>query len=83
MPPEMADQFDALILQGATTTDLEARRAVYEEIQHKAQENAVNVWMYQVLNRDHLQPWIQGYYYNSAYGQSAYNWIYALTKVAP
>ena len=83
MPQEMADEFDALILKGATLTDPEARRAVYEELQHKAVENAVNIWMYQVLNRDHLQPWMKGYYYNPAYGQSAYNWIYALSKVAP
>jgi len=83
MPKEMADEFDALILKGATTTEPEARRAIYEELQRKAVENAVNVWMYQVLNRDHLQPWIQGYYYNPAYGQAAYNWIYALSKVAP
>ena len=58
-------------------------RAVYEEIQLEAQEDAVDIWMYQALDSVHLQDWIKGYYYNPAYCQAAYTWIYALSKVAP
>jgi len=80
MPKEVADQFDALILKGATLTDPAQRKPIYEEIQRMSQEKAVNVWMYQQLERLHFQTWIKGYYFNPAYQQSEYNWIYALSK---
>jgi peptide/nickel transport system substrate-binding protein len=83
MPPDKAVEFDELIVQGATLTDPEARRAVYEELQLKAQEEAVNIWMYQQLERYHYLPWIKGFYYNPAYNQPPYNWIYTLSKEKP
>jgi peptide/nickel transport system substrate-binding protein len=83
MPEEKAAEFDALIVQGATYTTVEDRRPVYEELQLKAQEDAVNIWEYQVLARYHLQPWIKGFYFNPAYMQPPYTWIYALSKEAP
>ncbi len=82
MPEEMAAEFDALIVEGAVLTTVEERRPVYEELQLKAQEEGVNTWMYQVLGRYHFQPWIKGFYYNPAYGQPPYTWIYALSKEA-
>ncbi|MBC7252248.1 MAG: ABC transporter substrate-binding protein, partial [Anaerolineae bacterium] len=36
MPQEMAAEFDAMVVQGATLTDPEERRPVYEELQLKA-----------------------------------------------
>jgi peptide/nickel transport system substrate-binding protein len=83
MPEEMAAEFDALIVKGATLTTVEERRPVYEELQLKAQEECVNIWEYQQLDRYHFQPWIKGFYYNPAYGQPPYSWIYALSKEAP
>ncbi len=83
MPEEMAAEFDALVVKGATLTDPKERRPVYEELQLKAQEEAVNIWEYQVLARYHLQPWIKGFYFNPAYMQPPYTWIYALSKEAP
>jgi ABC-type transport system substrate-binding protein len=83
MPPEIAAEFDNLILQGATLTTVEERRPIYEELQLKAQEEAVNVWEYQVLTRYHFQEWIKGFYFNAAYSQPPYTWIYALSKEAP
>jgi hypothetical protein len=56
---------------------------VYEEIQLKAQEEAANIWEYQSLDRAHFQTWIKGFYFNPAYGQPPYTWIYALSKEAP
>ena len=53
---------------------------LFAELQRKAQEEAVNIWMYQVLDRWHLQPWMKGFYNNPAYSQPPYNWIYALSK---
>jgi peptide/nickel transport system substrate-binding protein len=83
MPEDKAAEFDALIVKGATLTTPEERRPVYEELQLKAQEEAVNIWMYQQLDRWHFQTWIKGYYNNPAYNQPPYTWIYALSKEKP
>jgi peptide/nickel transport system substrate-binding protein len=82
MTEETAAEFDALIVEGATLTAPEDRRPVYEELQLKAQEEAVNIWMYQVLSRYHLQDWMHGFYFNPAYGSPPYSFVYALSKSA-
>jgi ABC-type transport system substrate-binding protein len=69
-----------LIEEAASYTTPEQRRPVYEEIQLKAQEDAVVVWMYQAVGRIHLQRWMQGFYFNPAYFQAPYTYIYALSK---
>jgi peptide/nickel transport system substrate-binding protein len=83
MTEDYAAKYDELIKQGASLPTVEERRPVYEQIQLSAQEDGVNIWAYQVLGREHFQKWIQGFYYNSAYSQASYTWIYALSKVAP
>ena len=83
MPEDKAAEFDALIEEAAALTTAEERRPVYEEIQLKAQEEAVIIWMYQAVGRVHLQPWIKGFYFNPAYSAASYSYIYALSKEAP
>ncbi len=83
MPEEIAAEYDALIEQAASLTSAEERRPVYEQIQLKAQEDAVVIWLYQVVGRVHLQDWIKDYYFNPAYTGDAYSYIYALSKEAP
>jgi len=83
MPPETAQLFDDMIVKGASLTAVEERIPVYEELQLMAEEYAVDVWLYQELGRSHFQKWISGYYFNPAYSQPEYTWIYALEKVAP
>jgi peptide/nickel transport system substrate-binding protein len=83
MPEEEAAQFHDLILQGVASSDPAVRTPIYEEIQLKAQEDAVNIWLYQELLRSTFQDWIKGYYFNPAYTAPEYAWIYALQKVAP
>jgi peptide/nickel transport system substrate-binding protein len=80
MPEEYAVKYDALIEEAASYTTAEERRPVYEEIQLAAQEDAVVIWMYQAVGRVHLQRWMQGFYYNPAYFQAPYTYIYALSK---
>jgi peptide/nickel transport system substrate-binding protein len=80
MTPDEAAAFDALILEGASLTDPEERRPVYEEIQLKAQEDAVNIWMYQAVGRVHFQEWIHDFYYNPGYSSAENTWVYALSK---
>ena len=36
--------------------------------------------MYQPIGRSHFQKWIHGFYYNPAYYQAEYTYIYALSK---
>jgi ABC-type transport system substrate-binding protein len=85
MTDDYKSKYDALILQGVATSDLEERRNFYVEIQLDAQVDAVNVWLYQEVASTYLQEWIKGYYYNPAYFTTnpAYTWIYALSKEAP
>lgn len=83
MPAEKAAEFEELIMKAASLTDPDERRPIYEQIQLKAQEEVVNIWMYQLLDRWHFQPWIKGFYNNPAFGQPPYSWIYALSKEKP
>jgi hypothetical protein len=52
-------------------------------LQMKAANEAVNIWMYQVLEGFHYQMWINGFYLNPAYGNPEYGWIYSMSKKAP
>ncbi|MDY6877122.1 MAG: ABC transporter substrate-binding protein [Chloroflexota bacterium] len=83
MPEDMAAEFDAMIEEAASYTTVEERRPLYEAIQLKAQEEAVVIWMYQPLGRYHFQESIKGFYFNPAYQQKTYSYIYALSKEAP
>ena len=80
MKPDLAAEFDALVEEGAALTDPEERRAVYETIQLRAQEEATSIWLYQPVGRAHFQQWIGDYYYNPAYANTTYSYIYALAK---
>jgi len=80
MKPDLAAEFDALVEEGAALTDAEERRAVYETIQLRAQEEATSIWLYQPVGRAHFQRWIHDYYYNPAYPNTTYSYIYALSK---
>jgi peptide/nickel transport system substrate-binding protein len=83
MTEDYATKYDAWVVEGVQEADPAKRKAIYETIQLAAQEDAVNLWAYQVTWMTPLQEWIKGYYYNPAYPQSEYTWIYALSKVAP
>lgn len=83
MPEEIAAEFDALIEEAAAYTTVEERRPIYEELQLKAQEDAVMIWMYQPVGRYHFQESIKGFYFNPAYQAKTYSYIYALSKEAP
>lgn len=82
-PDEKAAEFDNLILEGVKINDPKARAKHYETIQTKAAEEAVNIWMYQFLEGFHYQTWIDGFYFNPAYGNPEYGWIYSMKKTAP
>jgi len=83
MTDDYKAKYDQWILDGVKETDQEKRRAIYEQVQLASQEDAVVVWMYQVNWMTPLQLWIKDYFYNPAYFQQPYTWIYALAKEAP
>jgi len=83
LPEELASQIDGLIAEGTSYTDPEKRRVVYEKLQKLTTDQAINVWMYQQLDANYFQTWVHGFYYNPAYGNPEYGWIYSLSKVAP
>jgi peptide/nickel transport system substrate-binding protein len=83
MTEEYAAKYDDLIIRGAQATDPAEREAIYQEIQLAAQEDAPVIWMYQLLDMHPFQEWIKGWYFNPAYSQPEYSWIYALSKEAP
>ena len=81
LPEALQKKYDAWILEGAALTDQEERRKIYEQIQlGAAEEDVINIWMYQVLDGIHFQTWVKGFYYNPAYGNPEYGWLYALSK---
>jgi peptide/nickel transport system substrate-binding protein len=80
---ELAAEIDGLIAEAAASADPEVRRPIYEEIQLRAQEEALAIWAYQQMVRYHFSPWIEGWYFNPAYTMGAYAYIYALDKVGP
>ena len=81
--PELAAEFDAMIGEAAALTEVDDRRPIYEELQLKAQEEAVMLFAYQRTDRFHYQRWIDGWYFNAALSSPQYAYIYAMTKEAP
>jgi peptide/nickel transport system substrate-binding protein len=80
MPEELAAEYDTLIEWAASLTTVEERRPLYEQLQLKAQQDAVAIWLYQPFAYHHLQTWIKGYYYSAAV---PVDYIYAFSKEAP
>ncbi len=76
-------KYDDLIFKGVHETDQAKRKPIYEEIQLDSEQDAVVIWMYQTTAMEPFQQWIKGFYYNPAYFEKAYTWIYALSKQAP
>ncbi len=82
MTEDYKKKYDDMIVEGANAKEAD-RPAIYEKIQTAAQEDAVDIWMYQMMEGYPFQSWIKGFYFNPAYGNPEYGWIYSLSKVAP
>lgn len=81
-PEELQARIDELIDQGVATTDPEERRAIYEELQQISYEEALDMFLYQTLERAYMQEWISGWYFNPIQPEQ-YSYLYSLTKEAP
>jgi peptide/nickel transport system substrate-binding protein len=83
MTDDYKTKYDDLIKQGVQETDQAKRAAIYQEIQLDSEQDAVVIWMYQQTWMVPMQLWMKDFYYNPAYYQQEYTWIYALAKEAP
>jgi peptide/nickel transport system substrate-binding protein len=83
LAPDLAARIDGLILDGAKETDPAKRRLIYEELQRISTDEVINIWMYQALDGIHFQKWINGFFYNPAFGNPEIAFFYGLSKDHP
>jgi len=77
---EMAKkEFDPLIEDAMETVDKEERRKIYYELQKKAQEMAIDVWLPQAEGTRFLRTWVQDVPFNPMFANS-WSYVYPITK---
>jgi peptide/nickel transport system substrate-binding protein len=81
-PAALLKQTDALIAQAASESDQTKRAALYSQLQNIAYENALDIFVVQPLDRQYMQSWVKGFYYNPIYPGTAPTglYFYALSK---
>lgn len=82
LPEDLCGSWDELMQQAVRESDPEAAAAIYEQLQAEAVANFIDIWGFQPTGRAYLQMWIDGYYFNPAFGDEELYYA-ALTKVAP
>lgn len=66
-PADLQTQMDQLITQAAQSNDSTQRAQIYGQLQNLAYENALDIFVVQPQNRQYMQDWVTGYYYNPIY----------------
>ncbi len=77
-PKALQSQMDTLVTQAVTSTSDQTRASDYSQLQNLSYQNALDIFVVQPLNRQYLQNWVQGFYYNPAL--YTMNYFYALSK---
>jgi peptide/nickel transport system substrate-binding protein len=75
---DLQAQLDKLITSGVQTVDSAARAKIYSQLQDLSYQNALDLWIEQPQGRHYEQLWVQGWYYNPAFGTDIY--FYPLSK---
>ena len=75
-PEGLSQEFDALVERCVTLLGDEARLC-YEELQTKAMDSAIDIFLVQGTGRRYEQLWVKGWYSNPAYPGT---WFYPLSK---
>jgi peptide/nickel transport system substrate-binding protein len=83
LTPEIKARIDGLVLEGAKETDEAKRKVIYEQIQKIAMDEAINIWLYQGMDGIHYQKWVDGFFFNPAFGNAEIAFFYGLSKVPP
>ncbi|TEU11667.1 MAG: ABC transporter substrate-binding protein [Anaerolineales bacterium] len=81
-PEDLQARIDELIDKGVATSDPEERRVIYEELQQISYDEALDIFIYQQLERCYVQEWISGWYFHPMSPEHYFN-LYFLSKVAP
>jgi peptide/nickel transport system substrate-binding protein len=76
-PAEMQASFDEKIDAAVISTDPDERNALYAELQQMANDEAINIWLYQATGRFYLNKDVSGWFNHPL---SPGLWYYALGK---
>lgn len=79
-PDDLRKGIDDLADQGLTTKDGAKREEIYRKLQQISYEQAVDIFIYQTVRREHFQDWIHGFYFNPLYPKNGFSYVYALSK---
>jgi peptide/nickel transport system substrate-binding protein len=65
-PEELCGPWDEIIPEAVALsgTDPDAARALYEQLQAEAMDNAIDIFIYQPTARHYEQRWVQGWYFH-------------------
>jgi len=77
LPPEMLDQFAAIIDAGVHEPDPAKRTAIYQEFNQLYYDNVPTILLANGFLQYYMQRWVKGYYFNPLYG---FLYYYALSK---
>ena len=70
--------YDELIMQGVSETDPEKRREIYYELQRRAYEDAIDIFLVDARDRRWQRTWVNGWLYNPMWPGDNY---YVLSKI--
>jgi len=82
LPADLCGSWDEMIQTAVREQDAEAAAEIYAQLQQEAVDNYINIWGFQPTLRAYLQMWVEGYYFNPAFGNEEM-YLAALSKVAP
>lgn len=77
--PAFAQKVIELIDKGVATVDPAEREPIYKELQKMANDEAISIFLYQLLRRRYWQDWVKGWYFNPLHPEP-YALIYNLSK---
>jgi peptide/nickel transport system substrate-binding protein len=73
----LQELFDDLIEKALLETDLKKAEKIYFELQSKAWDWAIDLFIVEPTGRRYFQPWVKGWYHNPAYPG---DWWFVLSK---
>jgi peptide/nickel transport system substrate-binding protein len=73
----LQEMFDDLIEKALLETDLKKAEKIYFELQSKAWDWAIDLFIVEPTGRRYFQPWVKGWYHNPAYPG---DWWFVLAK---
>ncbi len=82
LPEEVCGAWEDIMYDAVREPDPAVAGELYAQLQSEAMEQAIDIFVMQPIERDYVQLWVSGYYYNPLFGNST-QYYAALSKVAP